>query len=379
MQAFSAFTGIIYCLFTSGCAVNHSADLKNAELSEAPVCQGEPDIPVNYHVYYGSLHNHTGLMGGLGTQQEAYQYARKTAKLDFLGIAEHDYGFDSVSWKALKTTANANNDDGAFVAFWGFEWSSGVYGHVAVIQSRDFCSSADSAPTATFTGLCNWLMGQHCAAFLNHPGYENAVGKEFGHFAAMPPEGIVGMELWNKNTPFASFFYSEGYDSGDSHKGYFGEALSRGWKIGAAGSHDNHEATWGTSNDYRLAILADTLTRDSLFAALITRRFYSTLDKNLRLSFTICGKQMGSTVGAGKRVFEIRAADDNGETFVEASLFGASPSHERHWTLDGTIVAVSDTLEARDGDYFFVKITQSDGGEAISSPIWVADGPRLAP
>ncbi len=357
------------------CTVNRNLDFTEDTLSIDTIpTDTSPSIMGIYHVYYGTLHNHTGLMGGTGTQEDAYQYARETAKLDFFGISEHDYGYDSITWNNIKAVANAYNEDGEFVAFWGFEWTSGMFGHVAVINSNDFCTSSDTAtPTGTFTRFCAWLNTQNCVAFLNHPSYENAYGLEFNHFAGPITNKIVGMELWNKNVTFSTFFYNDGYYSDDNNKGFFDEALSRGWKIGAAGSEDNHEGTWGTKTDYRLAILADTLTRDSLFAAMLARRFYSTLDKNISLSFTINGKEMGSTIASGKKAFIIQASDGNDEIFIEAVLFDKDHNLVHSWIPGSSSIDISDSLNVQNGDYFYVKIKQEDGDEAISSPIWVSD------
>jgi hypothetical protein len=326
--------------------------------------------PVNYNVYYGSLHNHSALAGGTGTQLDAYQYARETAKLDFFSLAEHDYGFDNVTWSAAKNAANESNADGAFVAFWGFEWSSDAYGHVSVINSDDYCISDPSSATGTFTELCSWLNTQNCVAFFNHPGVRNNSGTEFNHFSGPVTDKIAGMELWNKNDPFSVFYYNDGYYPNDNNKSYFDEALNRGWKIGASGSHDDHNGTWGTSNDYRLAILASNLTRASIFAALQERRFYSTLDKNLKLSFTIDGNEMGSDVTAGKRGFRIITSDGDNELFVEVVLLNKDHTIVQLWTPDSTHVDISDTLDIQQDNYYYVKVTQQDGDEAISSPIW---------
>ena len=196
---------------------------------------------------------------------------------------------------------------------------------------------------------------------------------EFDHFTSPVCEKIVGMELWNKNDPFAVYYYNEGYDSNDNHKGYFDEALARGWKIGAAGAHDDHTATWGTANDFRLAILAQRLTRADLLTAMQARRFFSTLDKNIALSFTIAGEEMGSTVSSGNRPFTIKASDEDWEHFSEVVLFDKSHAIRRLWNPNVCLVTCTDALNIASGDYYYVKIRQEDGDEAISSPIWVSD------
>jgi hypothetical protein len=69
------------------------------------------------------------------------------------------------------------------------------------------------------------------------------------------------MELWNKNDAFSTYYYNDGYYTNDGNKGYFDEANVRDWKIGAAGANDNHSGTWGTENNYRLAVLATAKTK----------------------------------------------------------------------------------------------------------------------
>jgi hypothetical protein len=325
----------------------------------------------SYFVYYGALHNHSAVNGGTGTQEEAYRYARHAAKLDFFGLTDHDAGLAPAIWDNVQAVANAANDDGVYVTFWGFEWTSGTFGHVTVVGSDDYCVTSDPA-TATFLQLCAWLNARNCVAFFNHPTAVNSAGTEFGHFNDPVCDKIVGFELWNKDVPFSAYYYNEGYDSNDNHKGAFDEALTRGWKVGAAGGSDNHEGTWGTANDFRLAILADSLTRADLYAALKARRFFSTLDKNIALSFAIGGREMGSTVAAGSDELRIQASDGDNEVFSQVVLFDKSHTIRRTWNPQSRNVDISDSLEISDGDYYYVKITQEDGNEAISSPIWGA-------
>ncbi len=173
-----------------------------------------------------------------------------------------------------------------------------AYGHVTVVNADTFCMTTNPE-TANFQQLCSWLNRKDCFAIFNHPGRQNSCGTEFNHFNSAICEKIVGMELWNKSEGFSNYYYNDGYDSNDNKKGFFDEALTNGWKIGAAGGFDNHTATWGTSADFRVAILAKNLTREDLFNALKARRFYSTLDKNIALSFTIAGQEMGTTVPGG--------------------------------------------------------------------------------
>jgi predicted metal-dependent phosphoesterase TrpH len=141
--------------------------------------------PVTYNVYYGSLHNHTNISDGTGTPSQAYAYARDTAGFDFFGIADHAESISSTEWTTTKNDANSYNQDGTFVAFHGFEWSHSTYGHVAVINTTDYCKSSSSA-TDTFSELVTWLSARNGIAFFNHPGRQDSTGVEYNHFSTTP-------------------------------------------------------------------------------------------------------------------------------------------------------------------------------------------------
>lgn len=65
-----------------------------------------------------------------------------------------------------------------------------------------------------------------------------------------------------------------------------------------------------------MAVLAEELTRESIYNAMKARRFYSTRDKNLVLSFTCNGAQMGSRIaGSNNLVVVIEALDGDGDIF----------------------------------------------------------------
>ncbi|HEX2955600.1 MAG TPA: hypothetical protein VHO70_02140, partial [Chitinispirillaceae bacterium] len=254
-----------------------------------------------YNVYYGDLHNHCNVDDGghaKGTPAEAYSYARTRGGMDFFGLASHDLYITSEEWASIGTAADAATIDGSFVGFRGFEWTTNPLGQIAIVNSNDYCTSAQTA-TNTFSKICTWIDAREgCVAFLNHPGRQDATHEEFDHFNSTPASNVVGIELWNKTDLFRSYYYNDGYYSNDNNKSYFDEAISRGWRVGAGGGGDNHSGTWGTATNARIAILANNLNRAELLSALKARRFFSTLDKNLALSFTIGGYQMGSTTSS---------------------------------------------------------------------------------
>ncbi|MBN1758877.1 MAG: CehA/McbA family metallohydrolase, partial [Chitinispirillaceae bacterium] len=338
--------------------------------------QKKPRIHVklgNNYVYFGDLHNHTELSDGSGTPRMAYDYTRYNAGLDFFAITDHDFvtsdnQMTHEKWQLIKATADSCNHDSEFVALWGFEWTSWTYNHCSVIGTDDFCSCDDTA-TNTFTKFCNWLSRREAYAFFNHPG---RVGPplESNLYASEPIEQFVGMELWNKSQRFDYYYYNDGLIPNDNNKSYYDEALSRGWRIGASGAGDNHWATWGTAVDCRMGILAPALTRKDILGALEARRFFSTLDKNIALSFTADSLEMGSIVHGRKHTFRVHALDGDKEPFSKVMLFNSNHDTIATWNPDPGPVSITFEDTVISDGYYYVKVSQPDGDEAISSPIW---------
>ncbi len=107
--------------------------------------------------------------------------------------------------------------------------------------------------------------------------------------------------------------------------------------------------------------------------ALKARRFYSTYDNNLLLSFRIDGKEMGSVVTGGNRNVEIRTDDGNGEPFVLTELL-RNGYVISSWTTGKSAQTIDFPLFCTDREYYYVRVKQADGDEAISSPIWISGG-----
>jgi len=331
-----------------------------------------PAPPIGgYNVYMGHIHNHTAFSDGKGTPYEAFAYARDIAKMDFLGITDHAEKINNEKWAILASAADEYNQDNRFVTFRGFEWSSSSnYGHIAVIETADYCRSDDTA-TDSFEKLCSWIKSRNGIAFFNHPGREDYNNREFNHFTTTPVDNFAGMELWNKKKGFDEFYYNDGYTTGDGNMGYYDEALQRGWHIGASGSGDDHSATWGTKQPFRLAVLARSKTRKDIITAFRERRFYSTLDLNLSLSFKINKKEMGSRISPGAYMAEIRADDGSeDDTFISVVLI-KNGIIINSWSPGQKNIDITQNITASTNEYYYIRVKQSDGDEAISSPIWI--------
>lgn len=327
----------------------------------------------NYHIYFGSLHNHSNYSADAkGKPDSAYIFAKNTSKLDFLGLSEHCIYLTESNWDSLKIAAKSATKDSVFTAFYGFEWSSSSnFGHISIFNTDSFTTVLKSS-TSTFLQICNWIELHNGIAFFNHPGRENSNGTEFMHFETAPINNIVGMELWNKANGFSVYYQNDGYFNNDTNKGFFDEALRRGWRIGASGSEDNHWATWGQYSNYRLAILAKANTHKDLTEALLHRRFYSTLDKNLALSFKIDSSVMGDSIFEGKHLLQIKAFDVDSELFTKFVLIKNGDTSQI-WQTNSKNISIDDSINCKKGEYYYIIASQEDGDQAISSPIFIGN------
>ncbi len=334
------------------------------------------EVPnVDYEIYYGYLHSHTNVsfdawQSGSDGPEEAYRYAREEGGLDWFGVSDHAEFISTFvwnnEWKLLRNTADAANDPGSFVALRGFEYSNPLHGHSVVFNTSRFIS-AFGAPTQR--SFYRWLRDQEGAiATFNHPGEYDFFGNEFYHFAYYPQVDpmYIGQERLQAGHDFP--VYAIGYGGEIS---YLDEALRAGWRIGPFTAQDNHSNGWGTNDDNRTGVLATELTRDAIIDAISKRRFFASTDTNMELSFKVNGYEMGSLVEAGDIHISVRASDRDGEEISSVQIFrGLDMVHEE--SVAGTDVHVSlDLSDQPAGTHFYAFVTELDGGQAMSSPIWL--------
>ncbi|MBA2663382.1 MAG: hypothetical protein H0U74_13930 [Bradymonadaceae bacterium] len=66
--------------------------------------------------------------------------------------------------------------------------------------------------------------------------------------------------------------------------------LLHGFRMAPAANHDNHYANWGTGHSSRTAIIAPTLSEQSLLTAIDRRQVYASEDENLAIGFYAGGR-----------------------------------------------------------------------------------------
>jgi hypothetical protein len=362
-------------------SLKQSADAPKSSPSAVPpeIKPTEPYVP--YNVYFGYLHAHSELSDGQGSPSLAYQTARING-LDFFGLTDHGeyliiWPWDN-KWEQLVTAAEKHYQPGDYVTLWGFEWSNPILGHVNVINTADFTNSIF---VFRLIRLYDWIIDRPTAfALFDHPGDYDFLSLEHSHLKPYPgvvPQ-IVGIELWNGSESFDSYYYDGNWFKFLGFLSYWDLGNWRGWYLGAQGGQDNHSMDWGAKNDFRTAVLAESLTREEIIDAYRKRRFYATEDKDLYLDLRCQGFPMGSRLTGVPRQFEVNASDESGDNFIEVRLY-RSGILRQSVAVAGSEIQVNLTDPFPYGKaYYYVIVTQEDDNdgngrndEAISSPIWI--------
>src|SRR5699024_10957636 len=151
------------------------------------------------------------------------------------------------------------------------------------------------------------------------------------------------------------------------------KALDAGWHLAPVWSGDEHNATWVTGNPAHTGVWAEEHSIDSLYQAMRDRSMYTTFDVDASLQMDANGVQMGSILSSDTSQLELNveledAGEDEAFETVVVYTNGGDVAHE--FTPEGgNQISLDATLEVADGDYYWLKATQADGDEIISSPV----------
>ncbi|MCZ7383604.1 MAG: CehA/McbA family metallohydrolase [Candidatus Methanoperedens sp.] len=312
--------------------------------------------------YYGNLHSHTSYSDGMLTPDDAFAYAKDVSKINFLAITDHDYMLNNTEYEDMLQQANNHTKDGIFVAIQGFEWSSGNYGHIPVINTSIFTSHK---VTPTLIEIYSFVRNNYGIAFFAHPAWP---GNRFEYFSSLDGDDVVdGIEVGNgynyEEMKYATFEYS------------YIEALDKGWHVGAIINQDNHHANWGNGRGW-IAVIAPNLTKQNILTAIKDKKYYGTEDRNFELIFKANGHWMGEKFIAGDNItFNITLKDnDIGDNISSIDLYEDGKVIKSISISSNNYAWTPIVTPAVGSHYYFIKVTEEDGDRIWSSPIWtIAD------
>ncbi|NVD99448.1 CehA/McbA family metallohydrolase [Massilia sp. BJB1822] len=375
-----------------------------------------PSAERPYTVYLGNLHSQTGhsdgggeLPGCHGAQEpqsavagpaQAFAYAREHG-LDFLMTSEHNHMYDGsegsdpnadassarqLYQSGLEQTAAFNAAHPGFLGIYGMEWgviSKG--GHLNIFNSPELLgwerNGAGELMGDTFTAkgdyasLYRLMRERGWIGQFNHPGDSQfRIGGQAFAFSSDGEQAMVLCEVMNSSA------FSSRSDEQESHLSNYEERcrtlLEAGYHLAFSSNQDNHCANWGASYSNRTGVLlpaGDTLTLDNLVAALRQRRVFATMDKGSQLIFSANGHLMGERFdNSGPLQFQLSYASNGGRSPVLVEIFEGVPGQKASTRLlaqDRDALTITPAL----GEHFYyVRLTQDDGKQLWSAPIWVS-------
>jgi len=249
--------------------------------------------------WWGDLHGQTRATVGTGTIEEYFAFGRDIALLDMMCHQANDFQVTEAEWQRLRKEIDRFHANGRCVIFVGYEWSgmtpgggdrNVMYkGDVASLHRSSHAEVDDMSDAATdcfpVTELFAQLRGRDDVMLIPHIGgrYADIVG-----FHDPELEHLV-----------------EIYSDWGRFEWLLEDALRNGYKVGVVANSDGHKGRPGASHPGAsqfgaygglTCVLADSLTRESVFEALRARRCYATTAaQRIHIELSVNGLPMGAS------------------------------------------------------------------------------------
>lgn len=333
----------------------------------------------DYKTYFGQLHSHTNFSDGVGSVDDAFQYAKNTAKVDFQAVTDHSNYFDnelaasmndgSMSTKWVKGHQLADQyTDSNFVGIYAYEmtWSNGL-GHINTFNTPGF-ETRDASKFEQSDALQQYYatLKQHPDSIsqFNHPGTTFGDFNDFANYDPDIDKLITMVEVGNGEGQVRGSGYFPSYD-------YYQRALDKGWHLGPTNNQDNHKGNWGNSNTARTVVLAKSLTRDNIYDAMRNRRMYATEDNNLQIKYTLNGSVMGTILSQRPDNADIKVSlnDPDGESLGKVSVITSGGKVVASKALTTSSANVEFNLPDSYA-YYYIRVDEADKDIAVTAPVW---------
>lgn len=378
------------------------------------------------NIYWGDIHGHTQLSTFCfwkqcipTTPDDYYLYARDVSKLDFCAITDHDTSISDEDWETLKHASKKFNADGRFVTIPGYEWTSWVYGHQNVYHltedhTRRMRCSPDKEgwdPEGDSPEQLWEKLRDQGVPFITIP-HHVGVTQMPANWDYYNPEAQPVCEI---TSLWGNFEYYGNESSGrisDVVPGHFvRDALKRGYRFGFVGGGDSHDGRPGAStfagrekpnilshqpsydtnplglspspvisDEYAnwrglTALYAPSLTRASVFDALLKKRTYATTGARIRLAFDLNGHFMGETCQLTDPEAIVKLSWQIEGTHKIKRILIIRNSEVIHIETPGNTTACNGSFVDLDVtepvSYYYIRVEQVDGHKAWCSPVWV--------
>ncbi len=265
------------------------------------------------NIYWGDLHNHCNVGYARGSLERSYDIARN--HLDFFCFTPHtqwhdqperspfdDIGFREAfsrvkekDWERVVKYANDYYKPGEFVSFIGYEWHSSYFGDSHIIfpgSEGELAYPADMNELKLFARANNAILIPH------HPAYADWRGQNWDYLSGTDITPVVEVFSTHGNaerdrSPSPYRRHSMG---GRYTRNTLQHLWSTGSQVGIVAGTDSHLGHPGAYGKGLTAVLADTLTRESVMEAIRARRTYGVSADRIELDFRLNGHYMGESI-----------------------------------------------------------------------------------
>lgn len=333
-------------------------------------------------LFFGEIHCQSNLCDGTNSPRELYRYARKAAGLDFASVTSHDFELTSEDWQEIQRAALEAHCPGEFVTFLGVEWS----GRYAAGGDNNIYFLSDDGPlvySAPHGVYAAWDPAE--GQVLESQDLTQVIQRLRGRkFMVVPHCGGRPCNLDFYDPDVMPMF--EIHSCHRTYEHVAAESIRRGIHFGFIGGSDDHRGALGdshpaarersfSSHNGLVAAYASELSRESLWEAFFARRVYATNGPRIALNVEVNGHPMGSEVriDPGDRAaisFWTRL-----DGFLDRiELMRDNVLIETFQGKGNQIEEFSGELELRAAEVphaYYVRVFQTDGGRAWSSPVRV--------
>ncbi len=346
-------------------------------------------------LYFGDMHTHTLDCDGTNDMLEHFFYAPKVAGLDFGSVSCHaEYFGCKKAWdRYLKETSKANKP-GEFVTFYGYEWAQ--EGHT----NAYFLSEEDAMLVFGEKRMRKKGYPEDNPQFRTGAGNEIEFMEILGNLK-QPVFTIAHVHSAYNNLNDTIHWLDEIYSCHKHDRkireNRLRENLQKGLRLGVVAGSDMHRLTMGhlckepgllwpvdsgcVTCQYQTAglqaIFASDLTREDLYAGMKDRCTYGTSGARIVLLFSCNESPMGSNirlpnndsptfnieVGGTSELSEVALCRFDGELWSEPIQLAVKET-ERY-------TGSWEDKEFKGTGIYYVRITQKDGEQAWSSPVWI--------
>lgn len=327
-----------------------------------------------YRIFWGDIHGHTDVSDGLGdSPRDYFTFGRDVAHLDVCALTDHGH----FEWPATIAAVKEFNQPGRYVTILAQEGGTGP-DHVNLYYRDDTTNHIASWPSslAEFRQI---VAGQY-----DIKNREVITGPH--HFTYHRGEADYPFVLFkDEHARFVEVYSTHGaseylgnprplHGACDADK-FMQAGLARGLKFGVIASGDSHDghpghSIWPTYPSGLVAFLAPDLTRGAIWDAFWNRKVYATSFDRIYIEFSIDGQMMGSDVaakGACRVKYYVIGQTDK----VRVDLIRNNKAIRTSSSDKGVVeVSFKDTLPAGES-FYYLRVTQADGEQAWSTPIWV--------